>query len=35
MLQGSGGNVGALVGSEGILIVDDDYKPSAKSCAML
>lgn len=26
MLQGRGGNVGALVGSEGILIVDDDYK---------
>ena len=26
MLQGSGGNVGALVGVEGILIVDDDYK---------
>jgi cyclase len=26
MLQGRGGNVGALVGIEGILIVDDDYK---------
>lgn len=26
MLQGRGGNVGALVGPEGILIVDDDYK---------
>lgn len=26
MLQGRGGNVGALVGTEGILIVDDDYK---------
>ena len=26
MLQGRGGNIGALVGSEGILIVDDDYK---------
>jgi hypothetical protein len=26
MLQGRGGNVGALTGSEGILIVDDDYK---------
>ncbi len=25
MLQGRGGNVGALVGMEGILIVDDDY----------
>lgn len=26
MLQGKGGNVGALVGMDGILIVDDDYK---------
>jgi glyoxylase-like metal-dependent hydrolase (beta-lactamase superfamily II) len=26
LLQGRGGNIGALVGSEGILIVDDDYK---------
>lgn len=26
MLQGRGGNIGALVGMEGILIVDDDYK---------
>ncbi len=26
MLQGRGGNVGALVGMEGILIVDDDFK---------
>ena len=26
MLQGQGGNIGALVGMEGILIVDDDYK---------
>lgn len=26
MLQGRGGNVGALAGPEGILIVDDDYK---------
>jgi len=25
MLQGRGGNVGALVGADGILIVDDDY----------
>jgi cyclase len=25
MLQGRGGNVGALIGEEGILIVDDDY----------
>jgi len=26
MLQGRGGNVGAIVGTQGILIVDDDYK---------
>ena len=26
MLQGRGGNVGAIVGPEGILIIDDDYK---------
>lgn len=26
LLQGKGGNIGALVGQEGILIVDDDYK---------
>jgi cyclase len=26
MLQGRGGNIGAIVGSDGILIVDDDYK---------
>ncbi|MFN0139969.1 MAG: MBL fold metallo-hydrolase [Pyrinomonadaceae bacterium] len=26
MLQGRGGNIGAIVGQEGILIVDDDYK---------
>jgi glyoxylase-like metal-dependent hydrolase (beta-lactamase superfamily II) len=26
MLQGSGGNIGAIVGADGILIVDDDYK---------
>jgi glyoxylase-like metal-dependent hydrolase (beta-lactamase superfamily II) len=26
MLQGRGGNIGALVGMDGILIVDDDYK---------
>lgn len=26
LLQGRGGNIGALVGAEGILIVDDDYK---------
>ena len=26
MLQGRGGNIGAIVGPDGILIVDDDYK---------
>ncbi|MBS1796168.1 MAG: MBL fold metallo-hydrolase [Acidobacteria bacterium] len=26
MLQGRGGNIGALVGPDGILLVDDDYK---------
>jgi glyoxylase-like metal-dependent hydrolase (beta-lactamase superfamily II) len=26
LLQGRGGNIGALVGQEGILLVDDDYK---------
>ena len=26
MLQGRGGNIGAIVGEDGILIVDDDYK---------
>jgi glyoxylase-like metal-dependent hydrolase (beta-lactamase superfamily II) len=26
MLQGRGGNIGAIVGDDGILIVDDDYK---------
>jgi glyoxylase-like metal-dependent hydrolase (beta-lactamase superfamily II) len=36
MLQGRGGNVGAIVGMEGILIVDDDYKAiSAKLAAAL
>lgn len=36
MLQGRGGNVGALVGPEGILIVDDDYKAvSTKLAAAL
>jgi glyoxylase-like metal-dependent hydrolase (beta-lactamase superfamily II) len=33
MLQGSGGNVGALVGMEGILIVDDDYKAMSTKLA--
>ncbi|CAN5477779.1 MBL fold metallo-hydrolase [soil metagenome] len=36
MLQGRGGNIGALVGADGILIVDDDYKAlSAKLAAAL
>ncbi|MBX3244990.1 MAG: MBL fold metallo-hydrolase [Acidobacteria bacterium] len=33
MLQGRGGNVGAVVGPEGILIVDDDYREVSKSLA--
>ena len=33
MLQGRGGNVGALVGMEGILIVDDDYKAVSEKLA--
>jgi cyclase len=36
MLQGRGGNIGAVVGMDGILIVDDDYKPvSARLAAAL
>lgn len=36
MLQGRGGNIGAIVGMEGILIVDDDYKAiSSKLAAAL
>lgn len=36
ILQGRGGNVGALVGMDGILIVDDDYKAiSTKLAAAL
>jgi len=36
LLQGRGGNIGALVGPEGILIVDDDYKDvSGKLAAAL
>ncbi|HUR97494.1 MAG TPA: MBL fold metallo-hydrolase [Pyrinomonadaceae bacterium] len=36
MLQGRGGNVGAIVGMDGILIVDDDYKAlSTKLAAAL
>jgi cyclase len=33
LLQGRGGNVGAVVGSEGILIVDDDYKVMSEKLA--
>ena len=33
MLQGRGGNVAALVGMEGILIVDDDYKAVGEKLA--
>lgn len=33
MLQGRGGNVGAIVGMEGILIIDDDYKQVSEKLA--
>lgn len=33
MLQGRGGNIGAVVGPEGILIVDDDYKNVSQKLA--
>ena len=33
MLQGRGGNVGALAGMDGILIVDDDYKQVSEKLA--
>src|SRR5688500_7952272 len=33
MLQGRGGNVGAVVGPEGILIVDDDYRAVSQKLA--
>lgn len=33
ILQGRGGNIGALVGPEGILIVDDDYKNVSEKLA--
>lgn len=33
MLQGRGGNIGALAGQEGILIVDDDYKAVSEKLA--
>lgn len=29
MLQGAGGNIGALVGDDGIVVVDDEYAPLA------
>ena len=27
MLEGSGGNIGVLVGNDGIIIIDDQYAP--------
>ena len=33
MLQGRGGNIGALVGQDGILLVDDDYKAVSEKLA--
>jgi cyclase len=33
MLQGRGGNIGAIIGQDGILIVDDDYKAVSASLA--
>src|SRR5688500_11779232 len=33
MLQGRGGNIGAVVGPEGILIVDDDYRAVSQKLA--
>ena len=33
ILQGRGGNIGALVGQEGILMVDDDYKVVSEKLA--
>jgi cyclase len=33
MLQGRGGNIGALIGAEGILIVDDDYRALSEALA--
>lgn len=33
LLQGRGGNIGALVGPEGILMVDDDYKVVSEKLA--
>jgi glyoxylase-like metal-dependent hydrolase (beta-lactamase superfamily II) len=34
MLQGRGGNIGASVGEQGILIVDDDYKAVSEKLAV-
>lgn len=31
MLQGTGGNIGMLKGSDGVLLIDDDYKVNAKA----
>jgi len=33
MLQGRGGNVGAIVGPDGILIIDDDYRELSQKLA--
>ena len=33
MLQGRGGNVGASIGADGVLIVDDDFAPVAPKIA--
>ena len=33
MLQGRGGNIGAIVGADGILIIDDDYKVVSEKLA--
>ena len=30
MLQGAGGNIGASVGDDGIVVVDDQYAPLAE-----
>ena len=27
MLEGSGGNIGALIGNDGIIIIDDQFAP--------
>ncbi|MFL6468815.1 MAG: MBL fold metallo-hydrolase [Pyrinomonadaceae bacterium] len=33
MLQGRGGNIGAIVGQDGILIIDDDYREMSQKLA--